>query len=97
MQMLGVNVIVMMMRVLIALARCLAHDDPQSVELLWNVARASTITAAARSVLSRRCTLRQHAQEGGSRWCGKLPGSRRAVTHAEPLEQAYRRRRRNRQ
>src|SRR5450759_4251391 len=67
----------------------------ERVELSVDVARAGAVTAAQRNVLLRWRTLRQHAQEHGSRRRRELTRSRRPVSDVESLEQTDRSRSRH--
>ena len=98
MQMLGVDVIVMMVVVrMVPLYRGVTHDDAQRVQLVRDVAGARAITAAARGVLPRRRASRENPQQRCTRRRGELTRPWRAVTDVESLEQSDRRRCRHRQ
>src|SRR3954464_11270598 len=79
-----------MMVVVLMLGCRLAQNYPQRVELAVDVARARTISAAARHVLGRRRALRQNTQKRRARRSSQLTRADRAVPDVEPLEQSNR-------
>src|ERR1700731_348717 len=86
------NVLAMVEIVMIVLIdRGFAQDDAKRVELALDVASAGSVTALPWTVLLRRRTFRQHAEQRGAGWCRELSRSWRPMTDVESLEQTDRR------